>query len=738
MLVVAGLAVYTVSTIVRPLVGAGPNAVFEGWLYNAVLVGSTALCMARPALDARERPAWVCLAAGLAVWTAGNVAYTLVIGNRDPVPFPSLADAFWLASYPFFFATVTLQVRGRASRFHASLWLDGLIGAMGVAALAAAFAFGPIAAAAEGSAASVVTNLAYPLGDLVLLGTVTGLFGLLGWRPGRSLSLVGVGLVVLAVADSWYLARVAHGAYVEGAFLDALWPAALVLLSLAAWRPAGKGAIRLEGWVVLAVPTSFTLGALGVLVYGYFHRLVLLSVLLAAATLLLAMVRTALTFHEVRALADTRRQAATDELTGLANRRLFHERLAVALAGRAADQPLALLLVDLDGFKEVNDSLGHHVGDLLLSQIGPRLLGELRPDDVLARLGGDEFAVLLEAGDAAFATSVAERLRRALTQPFDLGDVSLHVDASVGVALFPDHGTDGNGLLQRSDVAMYQAKRAHAGYTVYDADGGPHSRDRLEIIEQLRRAVTTGELVLHYQPKLDLRTARVVGAEALVRWEHPERGVLYPDVFVPLAEQTGLMRPLTLAVLRMALRQCRVWQEEGVQLKVAVNLSASTLLDARLHEEVTGLLASFEVPASSLELEITENILMADPVRAQDVVSQLRDLGVAVSVDDYGTGYSSLAYLRQLNLDELKLDRVFVTQMAEDPGAAAIVRSTVELAHSLGLRIVAEGVENEATLSLLCELGCDLAQGYHLSPPRPADELTQWLARERLSVTVPV
>jgi len=730
--VVAGLAVYAFSTLVMGTPADGGNSTLNLWLHNGVLFTSAGLCLARAALVRNERAAWLSLGMGVLLWSAADLYYALVIGKLDPVPFPSVADYLYLAFYPFAYATVMILIRARTTRFHSSLWLDGAIGGLGVATLGAAFAFGPIAGSAEGSVAAVVTNLAYPLADLVLLAMVMTVFALLGWRPSRSWLLLGAGLVAMAVADSWYLVRVAGDTYVQGTFLDTFWPAGMGLMALAAWRPPADRPIRMEGWMVVAVPTLSALGALGVLVYGQFGNINTLAVVLAAGTLVAAMARTARTFRELRGFADTKRQADTDELTGLANRRLFHQRLKAALADRPDDEPLALLLVDLDGFKEVNDSLGHYVGDLLLHQIGPRLEHELRPDDLLARLGGDEFAVLLEGGDAAFAATVAQRLRAALSQPFDLGDVSLHIDASIGIAVFPEHGIDGDALLQRSDVAMYQAKRAHTGHSVYDAKGDPHSRDRLETIEQLRRAVDTGQLVLHYQPKLDLRTGTVVGVEALVRWDHPDRGLLYPDVFVPLAEQTGLMRPLTLAVLDMALRQCRAWREEGIDLQVAVNLSASTLLDSRLPDEVTRLLNAAGVEPSSLELEITENILMADPARAQDVVAQLRALGIAISVDDYGTGYSSLAYLRQLSLDELKLDRAFVTDMASDAGSAAIVRSTIELAHSLGLRIVAEGVETEAVLSLLGALGCDLAQGYYLSRPRSAPDLTDWLAAERL------
>jgi diguanylate cyclase (GGDEF)-like protein len=440
--------------------------------------------------------------------------------------------------------------------------------------------------------------------------------------------------------------------------------------------------------------------------------------------------------RDVRGLADTRRHATTDDLTGLANRRHFYERLTAVLANRMPGQTLALLLVDLNRFKEVNDALGHHVGDQLLAQIGPRLACVVRSDDLIGRLGGDEFAVLLTGADVAFAELVAGRITAAFEDPFQLDGTCLHVDASVGITLAPEHATDGDTLLQRADVAMYQAKRANGGWKVYEAHGDPRCRDRLETIEQLRSAMALDQLVVHYQPKVALPSGTPVGVEALVRWNHPERGLLYPDAFVALAEQTGLMRPLTLAVLDMALGQCRAWRDEGLALTMAVNLSTSSLLDTRLYQDVVIALDRWSLSPSVLELEITEDVLMADPIRAQDVIGALRKLGIVVSLDDYGTGFSSLSYLRQLTADELKLDRLFVSDLSSGPAAKAIVRSTADLAHALGLHIVAEGVETKGELDVVTRLGYDLAQGYHLSRPKPGEELTAWL-RRRLGTSGP-
>jgi predicted signal transduction protein with EAL and GGDEF domain len=342
-------------------------------------------------------------------------------------------------------------------------------------------------------------------------------------------------------------------------------------------------------------------------------------------------------------------------------------------------------------------------------------------------MGGDEFAVLLPDADLARAQEVAQRLAAALRDEFVLDGMPLHVDASAGIALCPEHGRDRSLLLARADTAMYAAKRARTGAVVWAPDDTPDPRDRLETLEQLRTALDTEQLVPHYQPKLDLRTGTVVGVEALVRWEHPHRELLLPDVFLPLAEQAGLMRRLALRVLERSLADLREWRRRGHDLSVAVNLSVSNLQDVALPDQVEMLLAAFGVPASALVLEITEDVLMADAARSQQVMAGLRRLGVRLSVDDYGTGYSSLAYLRALPVDELKLDRSFVSHLTTDEKAAAIVRSTLSLSRELGLTMVVEGVEDAAALAALRDWGCDVAQGYHIARPMPADRFVAWL-----------
>jgi diguanylate cyclase (GGDEF)-like protein len=430
-----------------------------------------------------------------------------------------------------------------------------------------------------------------------------------------------------------------------------------------------------------------------------------------------------------------RHQALHDALTGLPNRSLLYRRAERALRG---DDGGAMLLIDLDRFKEVNDTLGHDHGDQLLVEVAARLRCALRRGDTLARLGGDEFAVLL-AGlpHRGAAVELAGRLQDSLRRPFALRGVSIELEASAGVALYPDHGKTVGTLLQRADVAMYDAKRGGLGIAVYEPRRDPHSADRLGLLAELRRGIASGELVLHYQPKVALGSGEVTGVEALVRWEHPAHGLLAPDRFLPLAERTGTIADLTRWVVDSALAQHRVWREEGIDLPVAVNLAAANVVDVALPDAIAGLLARHGVAGDRLECEISEHTVMADPLRATDVLDRLRALGVRLSLDDFGTGHSSLAYLKRLPLDEVKIDRSFVSGMADDDNDLVIVRSTIDLARNLGLAVVAEGVEDAATMDRLAVLRCDTAQGYHLSRPLPAGALAAWLQAESVSLRGP-
>ncbi len=431
-----------------------------------------------------------------------------------------------------------------------------------------------------------------------------------------------------------------------------------------------------------------------------------------------------------------RRQARTnahlalhDVLTGLPNRALFHDRATVALQAAARDRGgFALVLVDLDRFKEVNDTLGHHNGDALLRLVGDRLVAALRGIDTVARLGGDEFGLVLPgSADEAAAVAALERVRKAVGADVELEGLPLNIEASIGVAFYPAHGDDVDVLLQRADVAMYVAKEGTLGTVVYDTEHDHYNPRRLALVGELRRALDRDELVLHYQPKTELATGAVNSVEALVRWRHPSRGLLYPDEFIPVAEQTGLIGPLTEWVLRAAVSQVVAWDDLAPDLGMAVNISARSLHDPDLPDLVLGVLSEYGVPASRLLLEITETALVTDATRAAVVLARLADAGVRLSLDDFGRGYTSLAYLRRLPVTELKIDKTFVMEMDRSSEDAAIVRSVVELGHNLGLLVTAEGVENASVLSSLTDFGCDTGQGFFLSRPLDADALGDWL-----------
>jgi diguanylate cyclase (GGDEF)-like protein len=427
--------------------------------------------------------------------------------------------------------------------------------------------------------------------------------------------------------------------------------------------------------------------------------------------------------------AERRYQALHDSLTGLPNRALFHERINSNIHNaRQTGRYVAVLLIDLDGFREVNDTLGHHNGDLLLQQVATRLQDALRPEDVVARLGGDEFAVCLPALNGADeAIETAHDILTRVEQVFVVDGIAVEVRASIGVTVSPPHGQDSNLLMQRADVAMYVAKDGHSGCEMYAAEKDRYSERRLSLAAELRQAIEAGEIDVYYQPKARLSDGGVFGAEALARWTHPQRGPVRPDEFIPIAEQTGLVKPLTLYVLDNVLRQVAEWSAKGLDISVSVNLSARSLLDLELPDQVLQLLERWSVAPRRLVLEITESFIMSDPLRAKAVVDRLSEIGVVLAIDDFGTGYSSLAYLKRLPIDELKVDRSFVSDMLTDENDAVIVRSTIELGHNLGLSVVAEGVESFDQWAELASLGCDVAQGYYLSPAVPAGELEAWV-----------
>jgi len=716
------IVAYLGSTILRTR--DGTSTLYDGWIGNLAYLGCAVLCGLRAlSVRDRQRAGWSVVALSLGLFATGNLLWTTVVQFQDPIPYPSASDAFFLLFYPVAYLGVGLLVRDTLpSKGSRAIWLDGIIAAFGVAALEATIVIAPISRANVGKGLAVATNFAYPIGDLVLVAMLVAVFAVQGWRPDRRWWTLGAGLAIFAVADSVYVLRVLGETYVTGTPLDSLWMIGTFLMATAAWQTRGRHTGRATQPVV--VPGLFIVASLLILVYGTMRPVLPLGLVLATGTLLLGIGRMALAYQQLRTLAETKREARTDELTGLANRRLFYETLRTCLEPGSGRERLAVLMIDLDRFKEINDSLGHHVGDEVLRQLGPRLAAVAGPSATVARLGGDEFGLLLAPLDEeSTATGVAEQIRDVLHTRFLLDSITLRVDASIGIAIAPDHGSAADTLLQKADVAMYEAKRNHRAWEVYSPFRDRHTPDQLQLMEDVRDAIERHELVVYYQPKLDLSRRTVTGVEALVRWQHPVRGLLAPDSFLGLFEQSGLMGPLAFDVLNQALAQQALWAADSVDVSVAVNLSPANLSDVQLPDRLAEVLERQGVPASRVVIEITEDCLMVDPDQGMEVLARLHDLGVALSVDDYGTGFSSLAYLRDLPVDELKLDRAFLTAAVDDRRAVAIIRSTIELAHSLGLRIVAEGVETGEALSLLSDLGCDIAQGYFLGRPAPASSL---------------
>jgi diguanylate cyclase (GGDEF)-like protein len=726
----AGVAV-NVAYILTGLGGAVADTLINRWGQNLIFATAVALCVLRVRAARDGRGPWIALAVGLACYAAGNLYYSAVLYAVEEQPFPSPADVGWLSFYlPAYFG-LGLIARASVRRFHPSLWLDGLVAALAVAAAGTSAVVGPILAGVHGSSAGVVVSAAYPLGDLVLLSLTLGVVALHGWR-GRMLAVLAAGLVAFAAADAIHMSWTVAGTFHPGTILDSLWVVGAALMALSAWQPAQRaGSERLGSVAMLIMPLGFGLLALTVLAWGEFGTLPLGGSALAIAAVAAAMLRTALSVRELGALAETRRQAVTDDLTDLPNRRAFDQGLQDAIRrAEARGETLAVMLIDLDHFKELNDTLGHHAGDLVLEQVGPRLRSALRAEDLLARLGGDEFAMVLP--DAGAAEAAGPRIAAALGERFSIDGIELHIVASVGVALYPEHGTDAETLMQRADVAMYVAKERRTGLEVYARERDRHTRDRLELIADLRTAIATGELVLHYQPKVDLRTGAISGAEALLRWPHPIRGMVPPAEFIPLAEQTGVMRPLTSFVLDEAVGQAAAWHAEGLELDIAVNISATYLLDGGLTDAVTAALDRHGLPAGRLILEITEDVIMSDPERSLIAIQALADVGVRVSLDDFGTGYSSLGYLKRLPVAELKIDRTFVRDLAVDSADQAIVQAIAALGQRLGISVIAEGVEGTDALARVTACGADGVQGFHFSPALAPEAFAAWMAERSL------
>lgn len=714
-------------------VGLARDLIYVGFAAAAVVMTVAGIRRHRPAV----RAPWVLFAVGIALWVVGDLMWAVFDHILDIDPFPSAADALYLAGYPLFAVGLRRLARARNPDGDITARLDAaLVGTVAFVVLWV-LAIGPAFEKSQVDVLDAAVAAAYPLSDVLLLVVLVYLAADTRFRS-PSLRMLAAGFATTMLADVMFaLVEVLPWVGESGAAVDWLWLSGYLLMGFAALQPsmaqAGDRQPRLALTARAGVGKLVFLGVLLLLVpgTGLFQRLLGEdpdSVELAASAVVVIVLVTvrmiAMTRKMVRQSERLAALAGSDPLTGLPNLRLFTDEVAIRLAD-PEESRVPVMLVNLDRFAEIKETLGYRVGDELLRAAGERLAGVVGEHGLVARVGSDAFGVVVY-DDAMCTDDLAEcacNLRTELSQPFTLSDVSVSIDGLVGVAVGPDDGADPEELLQRADVALSAARTRpdrvarYSGRMPSDGALTPH------LMSELPAALESGEIVLHYQPQVAVDTGRVCALEALVRWQHPVHGLLPPAAFIPAAERTGLIRPLTLHVLDRALAHTARMKAEGRAIAVSVNLSVRDLLDAEFPEVVEKALVRHGVDRSMLELEVTETMAMVDPNRSLAVLHRLAALGVVLAVDDYGTGYSSLAYLQRLPVQRLKIDRSFVMGMVHDPASAAIVRSTIELARNLGLTVVAEGVEDDATLLALRDMGCTIAQGFGLGRPVPADRL---------------
>lgn len=718
-------ALIAVAVIGRLALGTGAsNSTMESALAAAVAV-FFALIVAQLLLAAwgqpRRRTPLLAIVGGVCSWAAGSVALN-VHGAASLTTFPSAQEAWFAASYAGFVAFLLLDVPRRPNR-GLSVWLETTVITGGAACVAASLLLLPAAASFGGTGMSMFLALLYPLIDSVLAVTVLAQVLLRQRRPTRANLLLALGFVALGVADCSIAANLSTKTYLSDASVNLGYAVGFALIATGATRRAVDSAnlMRRQSTLLLVAAATVAMGVLATRPAGSAGWYVTVP---AVVTLTSAMFRLTLAMRDAERTTAELRRSRHDELTELPNRRGALAEIERWMQDR---RPMGLLLLDIDGFRDINDSLGHEAGDAVLQLVAHRLKTLFGHSATVARQGGDEFAVLLRAADSLSLIENAHRAREELLRPVLVRGMELSIRTSVGVVAREDSDTVPADLMRRADVAMNQARSARSGAVLYDPTRDEFSHQRVAFVEELRRGIEAGQLTLWYQPQIDSLTDAVVGVEALVRWNHPTAGLLEPASFLPDARRAGLMRALSDVVVRQAVQDARRWREHGLRMHVAINCAPQELLGGTILPHLFEQIREQGLPRWAMIVEVTEDSFITDPERARDILTDLRDHGVAVSIDDYGTGFSSLAYLRDLPVQELKMDRTFVSTMHRDGRSRVIVESTKHMAHSMGLRLVAEGVEDEATSADLAAMGVDVLQGYHVATPMPAAEVEAWV-----------
>ena len=713
--------------------GSGAQPLRDTALYMVVMIGAALAIAARALRYRKDRAVWLSFALAVACSAAGDLAFTWLDDQALEV-FPNLADLLYLGYYPFAIFAVMRFVQQRVSKVPASLWLDALVLALAVAALTGSMFLAALAANLDGTATDVVLGATYAIADTVVVMVAGVGITLVGVARARVLWWLVASVSVSAFADLFYWNQLLLSSYVEGTWLDALWPLSSVLLAIAAWIPHREQSYVARSSVrgLMAVPSASLVLATATLVFGTMQHIPALAIVLAVAALLGVLSRVQSTMRATVEMVQARQLAITDDVTGLLNRRGLTQRAQAVLDVALEKQGVSLLVADVNGFKLVNDSLGHLVGDQVLCDVGTRIEGAFSDDDaVVACLGGDKFAVVVSGGTPVDALAAAQRLTEVIATPLVAEGVAAMLDVSIGIALGPRDGVAVKDLLRRADIAMFRAKTKGSKVALFDAREDESGEERLQRVAELRSALDNHELAVYLQPKVSLSTGAVVGLEALVRWIHPQRGVLLPGEFLDDARVAGLMEPLTFEVLGQVLDYLKRRQLLGKAIPVAVNLPVAVLSHHYMPVWLAAELEGRGLAGSLLEVEITEEALLQDSADTRRVLSEIKQLGISIALDDYGTGYSSLTYLKEQVVDVVKIDRSYVAQIDVNGRARAIVGSTIDLAHKLGLTVVAEGIETERIAAALLALECDQAQGFYWAPPMPPAELESWLARRK-------